>query len=101
MLERDTKEICNELINTEKSLYFRNFVKNYNKLKIKALEYHRIKDSEPCIKNVIFQYDANPVIPLKQKCPKYYCNSFIPACLLGYNHFTETDDITFFLNSEI
>ena len=100
-LERDTKEICNELINTEKSLYFRNFVKNYNNLKIKALEYHRIKDSEPCVKNVIFGYDTNPVIPLKQKCPKYSCNSSIPACLLGYNPFTEKDDITISLNSDI
>ena len=100
-LERDTKEICNELINTEKSLFFRNFVKQYNNLKIKALEYHRIKGADPCIKNVIFGYDINPVIPSKQKCPKYSCNSSLPVCLLGYNSFTEKDDITITLNSEI
>ena len=100
-LERDSKDICNELINTDKSLDFRNFVKTYNNLKIKALEFHRIKDSEPCVKNVVFGYDTNPVIPLKQKCPKYSCNSSLPVCLLGINPFSETDDIKITLNSEI
>ena len=101
-LERDSKEICNELINTDKSVFFRNYVQKYNNLKINALEFHRIKDSEQCIKNVVFGYDTNPIIPLKQKCPKYSCNSSLPVCLLGHNPFTESgEDIKIELNSEI
>ena len=101
-LERDSKEICNELINTDKSVYFRKYVQKYNNLKIKALEFHRIKDSEPCVKNVIFGYDTNLIIPNNQKCPKYSCNSSLPICLLGINPFTENgNDITISLNSEI
>lgn len=101
-LERDSKEICNELINTEESVSFRKYIQKYNNLKINALEYHRIKDSESCIKNIVFGYDTNPIIPFKQKCPKYSCNSSLPICLLGNNPFTESgDNIQITLNSEI
>ena len=101
-LERDYKEICNELINTDKSVYFRNFVKNYNNLKIKALEFHRLKDSDPCVKTVVFGYDTNPVISDNQKCPKYSCDSSLPVCLIGKNPFNERGDgIEISLNSEI
>ena len=100
-LERDSNDICNELINIDSSLSFRKFVQKYNNLKIKALEFHRIKDSDPCVKNVVFGYDTNPIIPSNQRCPKYSCNSTLPVCLLGINPFSETDDITITLNSEI
>ena len=101
-LERDYKEICNELLNTDKSVNFRIFVQNYNNLKIKALEFHRLKDSEPCVQTVVFGYDTNPVIPDNQKCPKYSCDSSLPVCLMGKNPFNEKGDgIEISLNSEI
>lgn len=101
-LERDYREICNELINTNKSYKFRKFVQEYNNLKIKALEFHRIKNSESCVKEVIFGYDTNPIIPIKQQCPKYSCNNSLSICLLGNNNFSEEgNDINISLNSEI
>ena len=101
-LERNSREICNELINTDKSVYFRNFVQNYNNLKIKALEFHRIKDSEPCVKEVIFGYDTNSIIPLKQQCPRYSCNDSLPTCLFGANPFNDLgNNINIELNSKI
>ena len=101
-LERNSNEICNELINTDKSVFFRYYVQNYTNLKIKALEFHRIKDSEPCVKEVIFGYDTNNIIPLKQQCPKYSCNDSLPFCLVGNNPFTESgNNITISLNSQI
>ena len=101
-LERDSNEICNELINTNLTVAFREYTKNYKNLKIKALEYHRIKDSDNCVKEVIFGYNNNPVIPIKQKCPKFICDKNIDQCLYGINQFDEDgNNITIKLNENI
>ena len=101
-LERDSNEICNELINLNNTVSFRQFVQEYTNLKIKALEYHRIKDSESCIKEVIFGYRSNPIIPLKQTCPRYICDDNIKQCLYGINSFNENgNNITIKLNNKI
>ena len=101
-LERDSNEICNELINTNDSVAFREYAQNYKNLKINALEYHRLKDSDNCIKEVIFGYDTNPIIPKKQSCPKFTCDNNIEQCLYGINQFNEEgNNITIKLNENI
>ena len=71
-------------------------------LKIKALEYHRIKDSDSCIKEVIFGYNNNPIIPIEQKCPKFICDKNINQCLYGINQCNEEgNNITIKLNENI
>ena len=101
-LERDSNDICNELINTNHTVAFRQFVQKYTNLKIKALEYHRIKDSENCIKEAIFGYSSIPIIPLKQSCPRYICDDNLKECLYGINPFNEDgNNITIKLNSKI
>ena len=101
-LERDSNEICNELINTNNTVDFRKYAQNYKNLKINALEFHRIKDSDDCIKEVIFGYEKNPIIPIKQSCPKYICDNNINQCLYGLNEFNEDGkNITIRLNDKI
>lgn len=101
-LERDSNNICNELINTNNTVSFREFIQKYTNLKIKALEYHRIKDSDNCVKEVIFGYNINPIIPLKQSCPKYICDENIKQCLYAINSFNEKgNNITIKLNNNI
>ena len=101
-LERISNEICNELINTNHSVTFRKYIQNYTNLKIKALEYHRIKDSDNCIKDKIFGYNLSPIIPIKQSCPKFFCDNNIKNCLYGINPFNEKgNNITIKLNNNI
>lgn len=88
-LERDIDEICLQLINYNKSVSFRNYVKNFNNKKILTLQHHRLKESEPCIKDVIFNYDTSPTFSLNQTCPVFSCNSKIENCLLGKNPLQE------------
>ena len=101
-LERDSNEICNELINTNETVTFREYAQKYKNLKINALEYHRIKGADNCIKEVVFGYDTNPVIPIKQSCPKFTCDNNIEKCLYGINQFNEEgNNITIKINNNI
>ena len=101
-LERDSNEICNELINTNYTVAFREYAQRYKNLKIMALEYHRLKDADNCIKEVVFGYDTNPVIPLNQSCPKFTCDKNMEQCLYGINQFNEEgNNITIKLNNNI
>ena len=52
-LERDFDEIYLELINIYKRVSFRKYVQEYNNKKILALKYHRLKENEKCIKDVL------------------------------------------------
>jgi hypothetical protein len=88
-LERDVDEICFELINTDTSVSFRNYVKNYNNKKILALQHHRLQGSESCIKEVLFNYDSSPTFSLNQTCPIFSCNNKIENCLIGFNPLQE------------
>lgn len=98
-LERDFDDICLELLNTRKSVDFRNFVKEYNNKKILALQHHRLQESDSCIKEVIFNYDTSPVFSLNQKCPKYSCNFQKENCFYGNNPLQENgENITVILN---
>lgn len=101
-LERDSNNICNELINTNSSVELRKFIQNYTNLKIEALEYHRIKDSDNCVKEVVFGYSNKPIIPIKQNCPRFTCDNSINECIYGINPFNENgDNITIQLNKDI
>jgi hypothetical protein len=86
-LERDSNNICNELINRNSSVELRKFIQNYTNLLIEALEYHRIKDSDNCVKEVVFGYSNHPIIPIKQSCPKFSCDNSIKECVYGINPF--------------
>ena len=98
-LERDFDEICLELINTNTTVGFRNYVKEYNNKKIMALQYHRLQESEPCIKEVVFNYESNPIFSLNQQCPKFICDPQKLNCLYGKNPLRENgDNITIALN---
>ena len=101
-LERDSNNICNELINTNSSVKLRKFIQNYTNLKIEALEYHRIKDSDSCVKEVVFGYSNKPIIPIKQSCPRFSCDNSIKQCVYGINPLNEHgDNITIKLNKDI
>ena len=98
-LERDNDEICLELINTNLSVSFRNYVKEYNNKKILALQHHRLQESESCIKEVVFNYDTNPIFSIEQHCPKFSCDSKKLNCLYGYNPLLENgNNISVILN---
>ena len=90
-LERDSDEICNELINNNKTFFFRKFIQDYNNKKINALQFHRLQESEPCIKEVVFNYDSNPIFALNQQCPIFSCsyNDTEKNCLYGNNPLQE------------
>ena len=98
-LERDVDEICLELINTDSSVSFRNYVKNYNNKKILALQHHRLQGSESCIKEVLFNYDSSPTFSLNQTCPTFSCNNKNENCLIGFNPLQENgQNITISMN---
>ena len=98
-LERDSDDICFELLNTDMSVTFRNFVKEFNNKKILALQYHRLQESEPCIKEVLFNYDTSPVFSLNQTCPKFSCDLKKDNCFYGNNPLQENgENITIILN---
>ena len=98
-LERNMDDICFELINTNKTVIFRNYLKEYNNKKILALEHHRLQESESCIKEVLFNYDTSPVFSVQQKCPKFSCNTKKENCFYGYNPLQENgENITITLN---
>lgn len=101
-LERDSDEICNELINSNKTVAFRNYVQVYNNKKILALQYHRIQESEDCVKEAVFGYKTSPIIPVKQSCPKFSCNTDMENCLFGNNPLNENgNNISLQLNPKI
>ena len=101
-LERDSNNLCNELINANSSVELRKFIQNYANLKIEALEYHRIEDSDNCVKEVIFGYSNKPIIPIKQSCPRFSCDNSIKECVYGINPLNENgDNITIKLNKDI
>ena len=98
-LERDFDDICLELINTNTTVAFRNYIKDYNNKKIMALEYPRLQESEPCIKEVLFNYELNPIFSLNQQCPKFFCDSQKQNCLYAYNPLQEDgNNISIILN---
>ena len=99
-LERDYDEICNELINTDLSVPFRKYVKEYNNKKVLALQHHRLQESDECIKEVLFNYDTKEIFSLKQSCPKFSCNYDQENCFNGINPLNEDGKgITINLNS--
>ena len=100
-LERDLDEICLELINTNYSVPFRKYVKEYNNKKILALQHHRLQESEECVKEVVFNYDTKDIFSLNQTCPKFSCNSLQKNCLNGINPLNDKgNDITISLNPD-
>ena len=48
-----------------------------------------MQESESCIKEVIFNYDTNPIFSLNQQCPKFSCNLKAENCLIGNNPLQE------------
>lgn len=60
-------------------------LQKYNNAKIEAKEYHRIKNAENCIKEIIFDYDNSTIFPDNPKCPKVTCNNSLPMCFFGNN----------------
>ena len=100
-LERDFDEICLELLNTDFSVPFRKYVKEYNNKKILALQHHRLQESEECIKEVVFNYNTKDIFNLKQTCPKFSCNPSQQNCLYGLNPLNdEGNGITISLNPD-
>ena len=98
-LERDFDEICLELINTNLSVPFRKYVKDYNNKKILALQHHRLQESEECIKEVIFNYDMKNIFNLNQTCPRFTCEETRENCLFGINPLNDKGNgITILLN---
>ena len=98
-LERNSDDICFQLLNTNLSVTFRNYVKEYNNKKILALQYHRLQESDPCVKEVVFNYDTSPTFSIEQQCPKFSCDSKKENCLLGINPLQEKgNNISVILN---
>ena len=98
-LERDFDEICNELINNNNTFSFRKFVQDFNNKKINALQFHRLQESESCIKEVVFNYDSNPIFSLNQKCPVFSCVNTGENCIYGNNPLQEDgNNISIILN---
>ena len=101
-LERDFDEICLQLVNTDMSVSFRNYVKEYNHKRILALQHHRLQESESCVKEVIFNYDTNPIFSFEQQCPIFSCDSKKENCFLGNNPLQEDGkNISIILNPYI
>ena len=98
-LERDIDDICFELINTDMSVTFRNYIKEYNNKKILALQHHRLQGSDSCIKEVVFNYDTSPIFSLNQQCPKFSCDSKKENCFVANNPLLENgNNISIILN---
>ena len=98
-LERDFDEICLELVNTDFSVPFRKYMKEYNNKKILALQHHRLQESEECIKEVLFNYDTKDIFSLTQTCPVFSCDKNQQNCLYGKNPLNDKgNDITISLN---
>lgn len=91
-LERKDDDICIELLKINRKVSFRTFVQQYNNVKIKALEYARLRNSDSCVKEVMFNYDIEPIIPDKMSCSKVKCDYTIPTCMEGHNPFNEEGD---------
>ena len=101
-LERDLDEICLQLINTNLTVPFRKYVKDYNNKKILALQHHRLQESEECVKEVIFNYDNKDVFSLTQSCPAFSCEKEAKNCLFGKNPLKDDGTgITVELNDEV
>ena len=99
-LERDFDEICLELVNTNLSVPFRKYVKEYNNKKILALQHHRLQESDECIKEVLFNYDTKDIFNFEQSCPVFTCNPDNEYCLYGINPLNDDGKgITINLNS--
>ena len=100
-LERDFDEICLELVNTNFSVPFRKYLKEYNNKKILALQHHRLQESEECIKEVIFNYDTKDIFSLTQSCPVYSCDKKQQNCFYGVNPLNDQgNDLTISLNPD-
>ena len=100
-LERFSYDLCNELININNTVDFRKFNQEYTNKKILALQFHRLQESENCIKNVVFGYNKNDIIPLNQSCPKFFCEN-INNCFEGKNPLTDNSkNIEIKLNEKI
>lgn len=101
-LERDLNDICYELVNTNLTVSFRNYVKFYNNAKILALQHHRLHEADSCIKEAVFKYESSPVFSLTQSCPIVTCNENNPNCLFGNNPLNENGtNITIKLNTKV
>ena len=99
-LERDFDEICLELVNTDLSVPFRNYIKEYNNKKILALQHHRLQESDECVKEVLFNYDTKDIFSLNQSCPVFSCNYEKDFCFYGINPLNDDGKgITISLNS--
>ena len=101
-VERLSDDICVELRKINRTVSFRKYVQKYNNAKILALEHHRLVDSEPCVKEVLFNYNNNPIIPDQMECPVIKCNYTMPNCLEGTNPFNENGDgIEIYMNDKV
>lgn len=101
-LERDSDDICLELRKANRTVAFRTWVQKYNNAKIMAREYPRLKQADDCVKNVLFGYNTNPVIPEKMSCPTVKCSDNITSCFHGYNPFNEEGNgITIEINDKV
>lgn len=99
-LERDSDDICIELTKINRTVAFRKWAQKYNNAKILAVESARIRGSDDCVKNVLYGYNTNPIIPEKMSCPVVKCNENITSCFKGHNPLKEEgDDITIEMNS--
>lgn len=100
-LERTYDDICHELVNTNKTISFRNFTKNYHTTRIAAKEAHRIQDTESCVKQTFFDLKTSFLHAVKQSCPIFKCSKR-EYCLFGYNPANEDGKgINFTINEKV
>ncbi len=91
-----------ELVNTNLTVSFRKYVKNFNNAKILALQHHRLHEAESCIKEAVFKFETSPIFSLNQSCPIVSCNEKSQNCLYGKNPLNEDGtNITIALNPEV
>jgi hypothetical protein len=100
--ERKHDDICVELKKVNRTVSFRRYVQQYTNAKVIALEHHRLQNADSCVKNVMFNYNNEPIIPDIQQCPKVYCDYQQEECLKGFNSFSEKgDNISISLNDRV
>lgn len=88
-LERDSYDICIKAQRVNRTVAFRTFIQNYTNHKILALEHAKVNSSEECVKNVIFGYNNDLIVPDIQQCPKVTCDRNLNTCLYGENPLNE------------